>query len=139
MSKFVTLSSIVLTACLFMTGTRPAFGKERDNTVYAFGFGTCLGDSIVYLTTIQPIDSAKTNRKTGFLIERNAYSAEMEQNLRRKYGQHFTCAVFYDTKKDKLEKQYLKLRKQLARDKSVRLEELPPTDFAFSAVTGSVK
>ena len=42
-----------------------------------------------------------------------------------------TCAVFYHTDKAKLEKQYLKIRRRVNNDKSLRLTELAAEDFKF--------
>ncbi len=112
-----------------------AMGKGPDKKqVYAFGYGTCLGDSIVYISAIQVLEGAEFDKKTGFLNDRNIYSYQMEQGLRTYFNKHFTCAVFYSDNKAKLEKRYFSLKKQLGRDKAVRVEELPSATFRFTAI-----
>lgn len=45
------------------------------------------------------------------------------------------CAVVFNTKKEKLEKRYVKLRRSAANRKgNVRLIEIPITDFALQPV-----
>lgn len=125
---------ILLTAAAILSATTMA-ARDRDKTIYAFGFGTCLGDTTVYLSEIQVLDSATINRKTGFLEQREVYSRQMEQALRQRYGKHFTCTIFYAEKKSKAEKQYVNLRKHLNKDKALRPEVLTGADFRFTAAS----
>lgn len=134
MNRFFSLSLLTLTLLCASLNV-----SAKETAIYAFGFGTCLGDSIVYVSQLQVLPQAQINKKTGFLEDRDQYSAQMEQALQQRYGRAFTCTIFFATKKNKAEKQFLNLKKQLGKDKSVRAEYLPPTDFQFAAVIPSTE
>lgn len=124
--------TLLLFTAMLLTGSS-ASAKDRDKAIYAFGYGTCLGDTVVYLSDIQVLDSATINRKSGFLEQRERYSHTMEQILRQLYHKHFTCTIFYADSKSRLEKQYVNLKKHLNKDKSVRMELLAPGSIKLSS------
>lgn len=103
--------------------------SHGEKAVYAFGYATCLGDSTVYLSSVQLLDNASVDRKTGFLNNREDYARQMENALRIAYGKHFTCALFFFKKKEKAEKKYVEIRKRFHKDRLVRVEELPVSAF----------
>lgn len=118
----------------------PAAAKTRGalKTVYAFGYGTCFNDTTVYLLPIQVIEGAELQEKTDFLVYRNGYSHQLEDYLEEHYGGNQTCTVFFAEKKSRLEKKYLKIRHDLAKDAHTRAVELPTGSFEFDTVEAAL-
>lgn len=130
--KFKNLLFLLLASILSATA---AFAQQEGKTVYAFGYATCLGDSTVYLSTIQPLDSAVVKSKSGFLEHRHEYAVQMEQALAAQYNRYFTCAIFFAEDVKKLEKQYTKICHHLEKEGDRKLQKLPLTTFRFSPIT----
>lgn len=119
----------------FLCGVMSVSAKDKVKTVYAFGYAVSLGDSVAYLSNIQVIDSVTVNAQTGFLENHGAIARQMEEALSAKYGKHFTCALFYKEEKKDIEKAYVSLRKHLKKEKDVRVEEIPESEFKFVSIT----
>lgn len=130
--KFLPLIALFLLT-LSTVATASAKG-DKGNKVYAFGYATCLGDTMVYLSAIQVLDSAQVDAKTGFLINRADYSRQMEQAMKGRFGKPYTCAVMFGTNRSKLEKTYLSIKRHTEHDKSFRLSLLTIKDFKFSPI-----
>ena len=63
MSKIAqTISAILIILFTFCTNLQA--GNRKGETVYAFAYGTCFNDSIIYLSTVEKLDSANINPKT---------------------------------------------------------------------------
>lgn len=90
-----------------------AQAKSKEKQVYAFAFGTCFNDSVVYLSAISPVPDGVIESKTKFLNNRSAYSNQFKFFLDSKNGHPHTCAVFFSTKKEKLQKKYAKIRQKM--------------------------
>ncbi len=131
------LPSFFIAFALFFAccSTIHAQSKEEKQTVYAFGYATCLGDSAIYLSVIQPLPNAQLQAKTDFLQNRHDYAVQMEQSLYALYGKHFTCAVFYGKDAKKLEKQYAKVCHQIEKEEEHVLQKIPLTTFQFSVIS----
>lgn len=113
---------------LFNVLSIQAKGEKAEKAIYGFTFGTCFSDSTVYFSTTQPLIGARQAKDTKFLVNRSAYAAAFKTFLDTKYeGQH-TCAVFFNSKRNSLEKKYLKLRKAYQK-KGFKVTEVPVTDF----------
>lgn len=131
-NKVVLSLLLLLLTTLFTTSMAQ---KSNGRGLYAFGYATCLGDSVAYITGIQYLDSATVNKKTGFMEHREYYARQMEKALASQYvGKHYTCALFFSKDKSKLEKQYTDLRKSLNRDKGVVVDEKAVATFRFVPV-----
>ncbi len=85
-----------LIAAIFIASAQTAGAQKVEKEIYAFGYATCLGDSVAYVSAIQLLPGATTDKKTGFLQNRHLYTAEMEKTMRSRYGKHFTCALFFN-------------------------------------------
>lgn len=109
-----------------------AMQAKDDGKIYVFGVSTSFNDSIVYLSSVQDLEGASLQKKTGFLEYRSFYSAEFQHFLESKYQGNQTCAIFFATDRNKLEKKYLKLRKRLSKGKPDTLKEISASDFQFS-------
>lgn len=120
---------------LFCAALMYSLSNHAQKTVYAFGFGTSFNDSTVYLSAIQILPEAQIQKKTGFLENRASYTLQMKRYLESNYVGHETCVLFFSTKKEKLEKKYIKVRRQAQRNKQQTVRELPSEEFRFSALS----
>ena len=86
--------------------------REQVPHVYVFGMAASFNDSIVFFTDIQTLAGAWVDTKSGFLQSRDQYAYQLREYLAQKLQQeHRTCIIFYNQKRDKLEKKYQKLRR----------------------------
>lgn len=105
---------IIMTALALLM----AFGGEANAKrqqvpkMYIFGFAASFNDTIVHFTNIQAVDSAWIDSKTKFLQARDSYSYQLREFLSQKMQMpHRTCTVFYNQKREKLEKSLAKMKK----------------------------
>ena len=96
-----------------------------------FAYGTSFNDSTIYLSTVEVVKNATLEQKTNFLINRLSYSNAFKQFLDVKYSGIHTTAVFFNVKREKLEKMYLKIRRNTQKSRTMRLVEVPASDFRF--------
>ena len=107
-------------------------GNEKQTTMYAFAYGICFNDSVVYLSSVARLNQVSVDGKTKFLNNRSFYVSAFKRYLEEKYSKPYTCALFFSTKRDKLEKKYLKVKRIAQKEKTTRLMEVPITDFDLS-------
>jgi len=135
--KYIRLIMVVVLAMLALqTATAKKTVVPR---MYMFGFAASFADTIVHFTDIQSVDSVWVESKNGFLLGRDLYSGQLHAYLTD--GQqmpHRTCVVFYDKKRQRLEKKLLKMRRlySVGRDGKVHydMRHLADADFRFIAV-----
>ena len=105
---------LLLGACLTTANAR----KQPVPHMYMFGFSASFTDTIVYFTNIQQLDSVWVESKNDFLQERESYSQQLRSYLEQKHQMpHRTCVVFYNQKRDKLEKAYQKMMRLYTKSK----------------------
>jgi hypothetical protein len=124
---------IAVAACALLTVSSVS-AKSKQTKIYAFGFAASFNDSTVYLTDIQPIDSAWLEEKTNFLVSRDNYSYQLRDYLANQGQEHRTCLVSYALKRKKTEKKYLALRKKYAAKGNFDIKYISLADFQFKAV-----
>ncbi len=108
-----------------------AADKPVQRCVYVFGFAASFTDSIAYITDIQALDTAYVH-KNGFLADRSLYSMQLNNFLLTdQHRDNMTCMVFFNAKKSKLEKKFLKVRKKYRADHAVVLSPLGSDVFRF--------
>ena len=108
--------------------------KERVSTasVYMFGVAVSYNDSTVYITDMQQVDGVTIENKHKFLMDRQAYSIQLQSDLQNRYGKGpFVSALFFGQKSKKVERQYLKVRKRYADDTQFRLVPVDQNQFRF--------
>lgn len=105
--------------------------RDRQQSIYMFAYGTSFNDSTIYLSTVEVVKNATLEQKTNFLNNRLSYSNAFKQFLDVKYSGIHTTAVFFDVKREKLEKMYLKIRRNTQKSRTMRLVEVPASDFRF--------
>ena len=105
---------ILLGACLTTADAR----KQPVPRMYMFGFAASFTDTIVVFTNIQQLDSVWIESKNKFLQERDSYSNQLRDYLAQKQQmEHRTCVVFYNQKREKLEKVYQKMLRLYTKSK----------------------
>lgn len=110
-SLFFVLFFLACLAC------QNAEAKIKQKPVYMFGFATSFVDSVAYITDVQYIDSSFIDTKTKFLVGRNMYSLQLQEFLAKNEGcEHPVTAVFFGTKKEKIEKKMLSVRRRYEMD-----------------------
>lgn len=104
--------------------------------MYMFGFAASFNDTIVYFTDIQEVDSAWIEKKSKFLQNRDLYASQLRDFLaKKKQMPHRTCIVFYNKKRAKLEKKFVKMRRLYSKGKDGRehfdMRQLEAGEFRF--------
>ena len=121
--------------------------------MYMFGFAASFNDSIVHFTEIQAVDSVWIDAKTKFMAGRENYSYQLRDYLAERVQMpHRTCVVFYNQDRQKLEKEYLKMKriyatgkkKEKKKDKNTRksnndIRILSSADFLFHTINMRVE
>ena len=90
-----------------------AKGKE-EKTVYLLGTSFSFSDSVVYFTEIMPVEGAKLDAKTKFLLHRQYYAYELKDYMNFQENMPGrTSVIYFSEKRSKLEKQAAKIKKRL--------------------------
>lgn len=114
---------------------KPEKGKSKTTTIYMFGVGAAFGDSVVYITDVNRVDSVVYEKKTGYLKNRADYSMQLKEYLERKLGlEKRTCAVFYSDSKANADKKYQKLYKTYSDGGTSSIIKLGTDDFRYVCV-----
>ncbi len=107
--------------------------KSKDKNkygVYMAGVSASFTDSLVYFTDIQFLDSAQVDGK-GFLVGRSQYSVQLKDYIETKEGgKNRTCFIFFNLKKNKLQKELQKLKEKYNKGKNMVLKDVNP-EFKF--------
>lgn len=107
--------------------------KSKDKNkygVYMVGVSASFTDSLVYITDIQFLDSAVVDGK-GFLVGRSQYSLQLKDYLETKEnGKNRTCFMFFNVKKNKLQKELSQLKEKYKKGGSLVLKSVNP-EFKF--------
>ena len=121
----------ILFALVALCATLQVSARDRHQSIYMFAYGTSFNDSTTYLSTVEVVKDATLEQKTNFLNNRLSYSNAFKQFLDVKYRGIHTTAVFFNVKREKLEKMYLKIRRNTQKSRTMRLVEVPASDFRF--------
>lgn len=121
----------ILFALVALCATLQVSARDRQQSIYMFAYGTSFNDSTIYLSTVEVVKNATLEQKTNFLNNRLSYSNAFKQFLDVKYSGIHTTAVFFNVKREKLEKMYLKIRRNTQKGRTMRLVEVPASDFRF--------
>lgn len=121
----------ILFALVALCAALQVSARDRQQSIYMFAYGTSFNDSTIYLSTVEVVKNATLEQKTNFLNNRLSYSNAFKQFLDVKYCGIHTTAVFFNVKREKLEKMYLKIRRNAQKSRTMRLVEVPASDFRF--------
>ena len=118
--------------------------KTMVPKMYMFGIAASFNDSIVYFTNIQEVSNAWIESKNKFLLDRQIYSNQLRDYLANKLQMpHRTCIVYYNTKRAKIEKKFIKLRSLYIQGKNKKkpshfeVRYIDNADFQFKAPDAS--
>lgn len=125
----------ILFALVALCAALQVSARDRQQSIYMFAYGTSFNDSTIYLSTVEVVKNATLEQKTNFLNNRLSYSNSFKQFLDVKYNGIHTTAVFFNVKREKLEKMYLKIRRNTQESKAMRLVEVPVSDFRFPVLS----
>lgn len=121
----------ILFALVTLCAALQVSARDRQQSIYMFAYGTSFNDSTIYLSTVEVVKNATLEQKTNFLNNRLSYSNAFKQFLDVKYSGIHTTAVFFNVKREKLEKMYLKIRRNTQKSRAMRLVEVSTSDFRF--------
>lgn len=121
----------ILFALVALCAALQVSARDRQQSIYMFAYGTSFNDSTIYLSTVEVVKNATLEQKTNFLNNRLSYSNAFKQFLDVKYSGIHTTAVFFNVKREKLEKMYLKIRRNTQKSRTMRLVEVSASDFRF--------
>ena len=123
--KIVASLFIVLAVCTASTM------ENKKKGMYMVGVSASFTDSLIYFTDIQFLDSVELN-KDKLLPMRGQYSDQLESYLEQVKGmENRTCFIYFDEKKDKVEKTIKKMKEKYQKDGKSILRDLG-ADFKFS-------
>ena len=98
------LKTISILMLLLVVTSAFTLRKDDYKPVYVMGVSLCFGDSVVYFTDIQQIDSVRLT-KEGFLPSREGYSEQLKAYLEAKDDNiNHTCITYFSEKKAALQK-----------------------------------
>lgn len=122
--KIVASLFIVLAVCTAST-------MENKKGMYMVGVSASFTDSLIYFTDIQFLDSVELD-KDKLLPMRGQYSDQLDSYLEQVKGmENRTCFIYFDEKKDKVEKTIKKMKENYQKDGKSILRDLG-ADFKFS-------
>lgn len=125
----ILLSALLLLATLTLSAKKK---QQPSQTIYLYALSASFNDTIVYITDIQTVDSAYMERKH-ILGGLHAYVQQVDRHFAAKGMPHRINTIFFQTKRSKAEKQFVKLRKKYSQS-NVSLQILPQGEFTFQAV-----
>lgn len=136
--KFLrTLLLVAIAALCAQSAEAKKKGSKKDSpvvtTIYAFGVSQNLSDSTVYVTAIAPINGA-TILPHNLLQYHMYYSEQMKKFVEEQFNQeHQTVAFFYNKKRKKIEKKFLKVQANAKKRTlhPVTIKEISHADFHF--------
>ena len=82
----------------------------------------------------QAVDSVTIQRRTHFLMDRQAYSRQLQHYLEaQKKGQHLVTSICFGNKKKKMERRYLAIHKRYSKRNDLRITLIDQSQFRFHA------
>ena len=127
--KIVASLFIVLAICTASTM------ENKKKGMYMVGVSASFTDSLIYFTDIQFLDSVELD-KDKLLPMRGQYSDQLDSYLEQVKGmENRTCFIYFDEKKDKVEKTIKKMKEKYQKDGKSILRDLG-ADFKFSKAVG---
>ena len=113
--------------------------KVKQAKFFVFGIATSFGDSTVYFTDIQVLDSAKLTGKSDFLAGRSEYSNQLRNYLAIQGKDHRTCAVSYAKNQKNAQKKYDKILNRYIKGRKLsgkyNIKHIDTDEFRFHNVT----
>lgn len=128
--RYIKLLCFLFAVSIVVGATAKKSKDKNKYGVYMAGVSASFTDSLVYFTDIQFLDSALVDGK-GFLVGRSQYSVQLKDYLETKEGgKNRTCFMFFNLKKNKLQKELQKLKEKYNKGKNMVLKDVNP-EFKF--------
>lgn len=128
--RYIKLLCFLFAVSIVVGATAKKSKDKNKYGVYMAGVSASFTDSLVYFTDIQFLDSALVDGK-GFLVGRSQYSVQLKDYLETKEGgKNRTCFMFFNVKKNKLQKELQKLKEKYNKGKNMVLKDVTP-EFKF--------
>lgn len=140
--RFITMKRLLLMTCLLLL-TLAAGAKKKPKTdtdifgkgtgtVYLFGVSQQLTDSVIYITTIQSVDSVDLTKKGKLLPFRSEYSLQLKEYMEGQLQlKNQTTCVFFSDKHKRLSKKLYKIKKRYLDDKETKIVMVDERYFRF--------
>lgn len=109
-----------------------AYGKT-DGHVYVYACASEFGDSIVYISEIEKVDSMSLVYKTKFLPYRSDFSQQFKDYLEQgpQKATNQTVAVYFSLKKNSLAKTLANMKKRYLKKGEKCIMQVKEQDFKF--------
>ena len=105
--------------------------ENKKKGIFIVGVSASFTDSLIYFTNIQFVDSIELD-KNKLLPMRSQYSEQLDNYLEQNLGlNNRTCFIYFDEKKQKLEKTIKKMKEKYQKEGKAILKETG-TDFKFT-------
>lgn len=128
--RYIKLLCFLFAVSIVVGATAKKSKDKNKYGVYMAGVSASFTDSLVYFTDIQFLDSAQVDGK-GFLVGRSQYSVQLKDYLETKEGgKNRTCFMFFNLKKNKLQKELQKLKEKYNKGKNMVLKDVN-SEFKF--------
>ncbi len=128
--KFVKLLAPMFLVCMMCSAFTM---KDKTNGMYMVGVSASFTDSVIYFTDVQFVKNLSLGSDK-LLEMRSYYSDQLEDYLEVEKGlKNRTCFVYYNTKKEKLEKIIKKMKDKYRKEGKSVLRDLG-SDFKFVRV-----
>lgn len=121
---------LLLVACVCCSFAQKA--KIRTD-INIFGVAVSVTDSVVIMTDLQQIGKVEMEKKTKFISDRDEYSRQLSDYVKKSGEKNMFTLVSYDLNKTKLEKRYLKIKQRYTKDGFV-VKYITKEDFGFVPV-----
>ena len=96
------------------------------------GVGISFADSSVFITDMMQVDSITLDKKRKFLMDRQLYSFQFQRYLEQTYEcAPYVPAVFFSSKRKKMERRYLSMHKRYSQDMHYRVILVDQSQFRF--------
>ena len=88
--------------------------------------------------TVQKIDDANLQKRTGFLLDRPFFSLQLKAHFTKTLNDpNRLCIIYYTKSEKKANKMFMKVRKNYL-DEGALLKQLTAEDFKFASVSNAV-
>ena len=105
--------------------------ENKKKGMYIVGVSASFTDSLIYFTDIQFVDSVEFNKDMSLPMH-GQYSKQLDTYLEKKLGlENRVCFIYFNPKKDKVEKTIKKMKKDYQKEGKVVLKETG-ADFKFT-------
>jgi len=123
--------------CLYMVLPN-LMAADKNNgeqkTVCFFGIAKNYADSVTFMTGIITIDHVNIDKNTKGVANLDMYTEQLNNYFKHQGLSGYICATFYSEDNKNIEKQYLKLKRKISKERGMTLKMVSDSDFKYSYV-----